>query len=407
MSAKKAAAKKKAPASKKKLAKKAASTASRSSKAKLKPVHKPSAKTGKSAKRTSVKKVPTKLAAPKAQPKPSGKKTIATVPKKPGSRPAGADSSRRRNRLPPVAPKRRRSGGNVLSGPVKGFTPYQPKRGEEYMNKDQLEHFRQLLLAWKRELMEEVDRTMLHMKDDAANFPDPNDRATQESEFGLELRTRDRERKLLKKIDSALWDASTTAATATARRPATRSACAGSRHAPSRRCASKRRSGASSPRGSSATARISTAEQRRPSVELRRPLRPFSDRPPAPGVARHRRSELPARAPSARRVARPHRRHRPAARGCREPPIRSCGRSKRSSSSGIGPSSIRARASRLIEAVADRLLAAGLAFRCRCSRSEIRAANEGRVGALPRHVPQPAPARPATPRCGCASIPAS
>ncbi len=72
------------------------------------------------------------------------------------------------------------------------------------MNDDQLEHFRQLLGAWKTELMEEVDRTMLHMKDDAANFPDPNDRATQESEFGLELRTRDRERKLLKKIDLAL-----------------------------------------------------------------------------------------------------------------------------------------------------------------------------------------------------------
>lgn len=72
------------------------------------------------------------------------------------------------------------------------------------MSDPQLEHFRQILLAWKRELMEEVDRTMDHMKDDAANFPDPNDRATQESEFGLELRTRDRERKLLKKIDSAL-----------------------------------------------------------------------------------------------------------------------------------------------------------------------------------------------------------
>jgi DnaK suppressor protein len=72
------------------------------------------------------------------------------------------------------------------------------------MSKDQLEHFRQILAAWKRELMEEVDRTVLHMKDEAANFPDPNDRATQESEFGLELRTRDRERKLLKKIDSAL-----------------------------------------------------------------------------------------------------------------------------------------------------------------------------------------------------------
>ncbi len=201
MSAKKAAAKKKATAGKKKPARRAPST-SRSSKAKLRSARKPSAKTGKSAKRTSVKKVSAKLAAPKAQPKPSGKKTIAPVPKKPGSGPL-APIRLAPKPLPPVAP-RRRSGSNLLSGPVKGFTPYQPKRGEEYMNKDQLEHFRQLLLAWKRELMEEVDRTMLHMKDDAANFPDPNDRATQESEFGLELRTRDRERKLLKKIDSAL-----------------------------------------------------------------------------------------------------------------------------------------------------------------------------------------------------------
>jgi len=72
------------------------------------------------------------------------------------------------------------------------------------MSEGQIEHFRKLLNAWKQELMEEVDRTMLHMKDDAANFPDPSDRATQESDFGLELRTRDRERKLLRKIDSAL-----------------------------------------------------------------------------------------------------------------------------------------------------------------------------------------------------------
>lgn len=72
------------------------------------------------------------------------------------------------------------------------------------MSERQLEHFRSILLAWKRELMEEVDRTVHHMQDEASNFPDPNDRATQESEFGLELRTRDRERKLLKKIDSAL-----------------------------------------------------------------------------------------------------------------------------------------------------------------------------------------------------------
>ena len=201
MPAKKAAAKKKATASKKKLAKKAPA---RPSKAKLKPVHKPSSKAGKSAKRTSHKKVSTKLAAPKVQHKPSGKKTIAPLPKKPGT--GGPLTTQRAPSKPAALPlaAKRRSSGSVLSGPVKGFTPYQPKRGEEYMNKDQLEHFRQLLLAWKRELMEEVDRTMLHMKDDAANFPDPNDRATQESEFGLELRTRDRERKLLKKIDSAL-----------------------------------------------------------------------------------------------------------------------------------------------------------------------------------------------------------
>jgi RNA polymerase-binding transcription factor len=203
MSAKKAVAKKKAPAGKKKPAKKASSAAARPSKTKLKSAHKPSAKTGKLAKPASVKKVSPKLSAPKDQPKPSGKKTIATLPKKPGSGPPPPIRLASKP-LPPPAASRRRGGANLLSGPVKGFTPYQPKRGEEYMNKDQLEHFRQLLLAWKRELMEEVDRTMLHMKDDAANFPDPNDRATQESEFGLELRTRDRERKLLKKIDSAL-----------------------------------------------------------------------------------------------------------------------------------------------------------------------------------------------------------
>ncbi len=72
------------------------------------------------------------------------------------------------------------------------------------MSPGQLAHFRAILLAWKRELMNEVDRTVHHMQDEASNFPDPNDRATQESEFGLELRTRDRERKLLKKINSAI-----------------------------------------------------------------------------------------------------------------------------------------------------------------------------------------------------------
>ncbi|GAA6166314.1 RNA polymerase-binding protein DksA [Sessilibacter corallicola] len=85
-----------------------------------------------------------------------------------------------------------------------GLQPYQEQPGEEYMNESQQEHFRKMLLAWKAELMEEVDRTMSHLKDEAANFPDPADRASQEEEFSLELRTRDRERKLIKKIDSTI-----------------------------------------------------------------------------------------------------------------------------------------------------------------------------------------------------------
>jgi DnaK suppressor protein len=92
---------------------------------------------------------------------------------------------------------------NLLAGP-RNVKPYIPRRGEQYMNKEQLEHFRQILNTWKRDLMQEVDRTVLHMKDEAANFPDPNDRATQESEFSLELRTRDRERKLIRKIEEAI-----------------------------------------------------------------------------------------------------------------------------------------------------------------------------------------------------------
>jgi len=84
------------------------------------------------------------------------------------------------------------------------FEPYKEKKGEEYMNEDQQAHFSAILLAWKKELMEEVDKTVSHMKDDATNFPDPNDRASQEEEFALELRTRDRERKLIKKIDESM-----------------------------------------------------------------------------------------------------------------------------------------------------------------------------------------------------------
>ena len=83
------------------------------------------------------------------------------------------------------------------------FTPYPIVAGEEYMNEAQKEHFRQILLAWKQELMEEVDRTVNHLQEDATNCADQSDRASQEEEFSLELRTRDRERKLINKLDKA------------------------------------------------------------------------------------------------------------------------------------------------------------------------------------------------------------
>ncbi|QLC73783.1 RNA polymerase-binding protein DksA [Pseudomonas sp. LPB0260] len=87
---------------------------------------------------------------------------------------------------------------------IRGFEPYQESKGEEYMSEPMRAHFTGILNKWKLELMQEVDRTVHHMQDEAANFPDPADRASQEEEFSLELRARDRERKLIKKIDETL-----------------------------------------------------------------------------------------------------------------------------------------------------------------------------------------------------------
>jgi len=88
--------------------------------------------------------------------------------------------------------------------PVDGIEPYTPKKNEEYMNEDQLAHFKSILVTWKTTLMEEVNRTMDHMQEEASNFSDPADRATQEEEFTLELRTRNRERKLIRKIEKTI-----------------------------------------------------------------------------------------------------------------------------------------------------------------------------------------------------------
>jgi len=93
---------------------------------------------------------------------------------------------------------------NPLESPFRNFSPYEPANNEPYMSNIQLKHFHQILMQWREDLMGEVGRTMIHMQDEATNFPDPTDRAAQEEEFSIELKTRDRERKLIKKIDQTL-----------------------------------------------------------------------------------------------------------------------------------------------------------------------------------------------------------
>ena len=88
--------------------------------------------------------------------------------------------------------------------PVDGIEPYVSSPDEEYMNQDQLDHFKNILVKWRESLQIEVNRTVDHMQEDASNFSDPADRATQEEEFTLELRARDRERKLIRKIEKTI-----------------------------------------------------------------------------------------------------------------------------------------------------------------------------------------------------------
>ena len=105
---------------------------------------------------------------------------------------------------PPVKANKPKPRSSDRTEPGRNFTPYEVKKGEVYMNEQQRGHFKGILLHWRDELMQEVDRTVHHMQDEAANPPDPADRATLEEEFSIELRTRDRERRLIKKIDSTI-----------------------------------------------------------------------------------------------------------------------------------------------------------------------------------------------------------
>jgi len=91
-----------------------------------------------------------------------------------------------------------------ISTLIHGVKPYKTRKGEKYMNAKQHEHFRNVLTSWRQELLDEVTRTVHSMQDETENHPDPNDRASQETDISLELRNRDRERKLIKKIDESI-----------------------------------------------------------------------------------------------------------------------------------------------------------------------------------------------------------
>ena len=225
--AKKAAAAKKAPTKKtpaKKVtaAKKAPATkapAKKATAAKKAPAKKAPAKKATASKKAPAKKAPAKTVAAKKTPakKAPAKKAVATkktsATKAPAKKATAAVKApaKKAGTIKPSATRKKSGAGNIKVARAVGevqrfedFKPYKPARGESYMNDEQLEHFRGLLLHWRGELVDEVTRTVSHMKDEAANFPDPADRATQEEEFSLELRTRDRERKLIKKIDGTL-----------------------------------------------------------------------------------------------------------------------------------------------------------------------------------------------------------
>ena len=185
---------------------------------------KPAPKKKAVAKKEPVKKAPAKKAVQKKAPEPKAapKKAVASkkvaahkpVAQKPAAakpaavKPAAVKPAAKKSATPADAAEKSvaaKKSPAAKSGPVvEGIEPYRASPGEDYMNDTQREHFRSILQAWKRELMEEVDRTVHHMQDEAANFPDPNDRATQESEFSMELRARDRERKLIRKIDETI-----------------------------------------------------------------------------------------------------------------------------------------------------------------------------------------------------------
>ena len=156
-----------------------------------------------------VKKIAKKIVAKKKAPvkkivakkKPAAKKVVArkVTPKKVVAKKVLA------KKVEPakIVPLKSKVSGSFQKG-LKQFRSYEAKKGENYMGKSQLNHFRSILNEWKAELSQDMDRTVHTMQDELTSHADPNDRASQESDMALELRNRDRERKLIKKIDETL-----------------------------------------------------------------------------------------------------------------------------------------------------------------------------------------------------------
>lgn len=192
--AKKSAAKKTAKKVAKKVAKKAAKkTAAKRSRSAGATASKKKA-TKKTAKKTTRKKTATKK---KAAAKTAGKKTKKATGKK-------ATGTAKKRQPASGGARGEEPSLQTAHSVIPGIAPYKPRKGEEYMNEAQRDHFREILLAWRSQLVSDITRTISSMQDESFNHPDPTDRATQETDMSLELRSRDRERKLIKKIDETI-----------------------------------------------------------------------------------------------------------------------------------------------------------------------------------------------------------
>jgi len=188
-------------AARKKVAKKSAAK-----KTAKKAAKKPAAKRSRSAGTTAAKKKAAKKTAKK-----STKKTASK--KKAGAKTAGKKAKKTTGKKTGTAKKRQSTSAGARGeepslqtahSVIPGIAPYKPRKGEAYMNEPQRDHFREILLAWRSQLVSDITRTISSMQDESFNHPDPTDRATQETDMSLELRSRDRERKLIKKIDETI-----------------------------------------------------------------------------------------------------------------------------------------------------------------------------------------------------------